>query len=112
MLLTAVVKPYRLSLDALSLPSFPAQRVDAFWNAFLEQPISHRAGFPENTLAGVRRAKELGLKVVEMDLEYTKDGHPVMLHDSTVDRTSNGRGDIANMTLEEVKKLDFGSKYR
>eukprot|EP00731_Ephydatia_muelleri_P027818 Em0019g691a len=49
--------------------------------------------------------------MVEVDLTFTKDGHPVLLHDLTVDRTSDGKGRIDGMTLAEVKKLDFGSKF-
>ena len=73
-------------------------------------PIAHRGGKPENTLAAFRRSKEEGACAVEVDLEFTRDGHPVLLHDSTVDRTSNGRGAISELTLEEVRKLDFGIK--
>ena len=73
--------------------------------------IAHRGGRPENTLAAFRRAKAEGASAIEVDLEFTRDGHPVLLHDSTVDRTSSGSGRIADMTLEEIKKLDFGSKY-
>ena len=73
--------------------------------------IAHRGGRPENTLAAFRRAKAEGASGIEVDLEFTRDGHPVLLHDSTVDRTSNGSGRVADMTLEEIKKLDFGSKY-
>jgi len=72
--------------------------------------IVHRGGSPENTLVAFRRAKAEGASSVEVDLEFTQDGHPVLLHDSTVDRTSNGSGRVADMTLEEVKKLDFGAK--
>lgn len=73
--------------------------------------IAHRGGRPENTLAAFRRAKAEGASAIEVDLEFTRDGHPVLLHDSTVDRTSSGSGRVADMTLEEIKKLDFGSKY-
>ena len=46
-----------------------------------------------------------------MDLHFTKDGHPVLLHDYTVDRTSDGTGEIKSLMLREVKTLDFGVKY-
>ena len=46
-----------------------------------------------------------------MDLQFTKDGHPVLLHDYTVDRTSDGTGEIKSLTLREAKALDFGIKY-
>ena len=100
-----------LFLHAFRLPPPPAGRVNEFLEKCRSAAIAHRAGFPENTLVGIRRAKEQGLKVVEMDLEYTKDGYPVLLHDPSVDRTSNGTGKICEMKLEEVRKLDFGCKY-
>lgn len=74
--------------------------------------IAHR-GFstvaPENTLAAFRLAKQKGFTYVECDVSFTKDGYAVLLHDSTVDRTSNGTGSIASMTFEAVRALDFGS---
>ncbi len=73
-------------------------------------PVAHRAGKPENTLAGIRRAKVEGASAVEVDLAFTKDGIPVLLHDKTVDRTSNGSGKLSELTFEEVRKLDFGNE--
>jgi glycerophosphoryl diester phosphodiesterase len=64
---------------------------------------------PENTLAAFREAVRLGAHMVELDVRLTKDGHLVILHDETLDRTTNGEGKISEMTLEEVKDLDAGS---
>ncbi|MCM1533952.1 MAG: hypothetical protein NC099_04795 [Corallococcus sp.] len=64
---------------------------------------------PENTLAAFRTAKAQGFDAVECDVRFTKDGVAVLLHDRTVNRTSNGRGRISDMTYDEVRKLDFGS---
>ena len=72
--------------------------------------MAHRAGKPENSLAGIKRAKLEGASAVEVDLAFTKDGIPVLLHDKTVDRTSNGSGKISQLTFEEVRKLDFGDE--
>ena len=47
--------------------------------------------------------------MVECDVNFTKDNHPVILHDTSVNRTSNGKGQITELTLEEVRQLDFGS---
>ena len=69
----------------------------------------HSAVAPENTLAAFRLSKEMGFGVVECDVQFTKDGVPVLLHDDTVDRTSNGSGKLANLTFDEVRALDFGS---
>lgn len=74
--------------------------------------VAHRgmaAGFPENTLAAYRNAVSLGLSAIEIDLRATADGHIVVMHDDTVDRTTNGSGRVDQMTLAEIKSLDAGS---
>lgn len=63
---------------------------------------------PENTLLSIRRAMEIGVDAVEIDVHLTKDKEVVVIHDSTVDRTTNGKGPIGSYTLEEIKKLDAG----
>jgi glycerophosphoryl diester phosphodiesterase len=70
----------------------------------------YSAGAPENTLAGFRKAREIGGSGItcETDLAVTKDGQLVLLHDETVDRTTDGHGLIRNMTYEEVVQLDAG----
>lgn len=60
---------------------------------------------PENSLSAFRLATEAGFGFVETDIHRTKDGHWVVMHDATVDRTTNGSGAIAEMTLEEIKEL-------
>ena len=70
--------------------------------------VSHRGDWryaPENSLMAVQRCIDLGLDVVEIDVRLTKDGHLVAMHDKTVDRTTNGKGLLSEMTLEEVKQL-------
>ena len=73
--------------------------------------VNHRGygDAPENTLAAFRLSKEMGFDYVECDVCFTKDSQAVLLHDGTVNRTSNGKGKIADLTLEEVRQLDFGS---
>lgn len=66
---------------------------------------------PENTLAAFRLSKEKGFTFVECDVSFTSDGVPVLLHDATVDRTSNGTGDVSGMTLADVRALDFGAWF-
>ncbi|MFM8271020.1 MAG: glycerophosphodiester phosphodiesterase [Gemmata sp.] len=66
---------------------------------------------PGNTLASIRRAAESGAHAAEADVRTTKDGALVCLHDDTVDRTTDGKGRVADLTLAEVKKLDAGSKF-
>lgn len=73
----------------------------------------HSAGAPENTLAAFRKAYEIGGKgtTCETDLAVTKDGELILLHDETVDRTTNGRGLVANMTYAEIAQLDAGQWF-
>lgn len=76
--------------------------------------IGHRgvAGLrPENTLASIRYAAQLGLNWIEIDARLTKDQHWVLMHDSRVDRTTNGIGEVHELTLAEIQKLDAGSWY-
>ncbi|MBQ8761694.1 MAG: hypothetical protein IJZ26_00025, partial [Clostridia bacterium] len=81
--------------------------VDYFVNSVAHRGYSTDA--PENTLSAYRLAKEKGFNTVECDVSFTSDGVGVLLHDSTIDRTSNGTGNIADMTLEQVRQYDFGS---
>jgi glycerophosphoryl diester phosphodiesterase len=72
--------------------------------------IAHRGAsqeFPEHSIAAYRRAIELGVDGVECDVRLTRDGHLVLVHDSTVERTSNGTGAISDMTLQELEWFDF-----
>jgi glycerophosphoryl diester phosphodiesterase len=76
--------------------------------------IAHRgaSGYaPENTLAAFRRAVTQGASFIETDLHLTRDAHFVAIHDETVDRTTTGHGEVHNMTLAEIKRLDAGSWF-
>ena len=66
---------------------------------------------PENTLAAFRKAILLGSDGIECDIHLSGDGVYMVCHDDTADRTSNGSGKLSDYTVEELKKLDFGSKY-
>lgn len=66
---------------------------------------------PESSLPSFGAAISLGAEEIEFDLWPTKDGEPVLLHDPTLERVSNGTGYVWDYTLEEIKKLDFGSKF-
>jgi len=75
---------------------------------------AHRGGAglaPENTLAAFRKALELGVDALEMDLHVTRDGVVVVIHDETLDRTTDGRGDVGDLSLEGVKRSDAGGKF-
>jgi glycerophosphoryl diester phosphodiesterase len=65
---------------------------------------------PENTLAGIEAALRLGAEAIEIDVHCTADGVPVLLHDETVDRTTDGTGNVHEMTLDAVRALDAGAR--
>jgi glycerophosphoryl diester phosphodiesterase len=76
--------------------------------------MAHRGGaglWPENTRFAYERARELGVDAIEIDVHSTADGVMVVMHDATVDRTTDGHGRINEMTLAEVKKLDAGFRW-
>ncbi|HBO46395.1 MAG TPA: glycerophosphodiester phosphodiesterase [Planctomycetaceae bacterium] len=64
---------------------------------------------PENTLAAFREAIHLGVHQIELDVQLLADGGLAVIHDSTVDRTTDGRGRVAQFTVEKIKKLDAGA---
>lgn len=76
--------------------------------------IAHRGASghaPENTLAAFRRAVELGATFIETDLQITRDARVIAIHDLTLDRTTNGEGQVHLQTLEQVRALDAGSWF-
>jgi glycerophosphoryl diester phosphodiesterase len=66
---------------------------------------------PENTLASFELAARQGADAVELDAKLTSDGHVVVIHDATVDRTSNGNGKVARMPLAALRELDAGVRF-
>ena len=70
-----------------------------------------RAKYPENTMLGFRKAMELDVDGVEMDVHMTKDYRIVVCHDATLDRTTDKKGHIFSLTLDEVRKADAGIKF-
>ncbi len=76
--------------------------------------IAHRGDSvhaPENTLPAFELAIESGATAVEMDLRCTADGHVVVMHDKSIDRTTDGTGTLANLSLEHVRRLDAGAWF-
>lgn len=67
------------------------------------------SGYPENTLAAIGRSAATGVQVIEIDLRATADRHPVVLHDASVDRTTDGRGRVQDLTLAAVQRLRTGN---
>ena len=73
--------------------------------------IGHRGAAalePENTLLSIERAMDIGVDAVEIDVHLSKDKELVVIHDATVDRTTNGTGPVSSYTVQEIKRLDAG----
>lgn len=66
--------------------------------------------YPENTMEAFRAAAALGVDQIETDIRITRDGELVLIHDATVDRTTNGTGRVCDMTLAQLRQLDAGIK--
>lgn len=72
--------------------------------------VSHRADWrnaPENSLQAIHNCIEMGVDMVEIDLKKTKDGHLILMHDKTIDRTTTGKGKPEDYTLQEIKRLSL-----
>ena len=70
--------------------------------------VSHRGdwrGAPENSLQAIRNCIDMEVDMVEIDLKMTKDNHLILMHDKTIDRTTNGSGKPSDYTLEEIRKF-------
>ena len=117
--------PTAFILLFLILPAFGGQmgcalkqieeRKVPYWKGrFPVMVVAHR-GFsgaaPENTLVAFRQAIEIGSDMIELDIQLSKDGRIVVMHDETLERTTNGRGKVVDHNLKELKKLDAGSCF-
>jgi len=77
--------------------------------------IAHRGhciAYPENTFIAYQKAIELGVEMIECDVNITSDGKLVMIHDSTLNRTTNGTGRVSSLSFDEVQQLDAGAKFK
>jgi len=88
--------------------------VNSAWAATLPERglCAHRGAsgtHPENTIPELQEAVRLGAHMVELDLALTRDGEIVLMHDATVNRTTNGKGRVLDFTLADLKKLDAGT---
>ncbi|WP_216829832.1 glycerophosphodiester phosphodiesterase [Alkalihalobacterium elongatum] len=95
----------------------PVQEREAkpFFNNDRPMVIAHQGGehlAPSNTLVAFDNARELGVDVIEFDVHITKDEKLVAIHDSTVDRTTDGVGAVSELTLEEIQALDAGHYFK
>lgn len=98
----------------LVLLSRPVANHPFFANQSGPLVIAHQGGdglWPSNTMYAFERAAELGVDVLEMDIHGTADGALVVMHDATVDRTTDGTGELRRMTLAEIQALDAGYRW-
>ncbi|TWU27508.1 glycerophosphodiester phosphodiesterase [Bythopirellula polymerisocia] len=95
------ISPLSLCFAEASPPVLPSRGICAHRGA--------SATHPENTIAALREAVRLGAHMVEFDLALTKDLQIVLMHDPTVNRTTNGHGEVADLTLSELRTLDAGT---
>jgi glycerophosphoryl diester phosphodiesterase len=76
--------------------------------------VAHRAdwrNFPENSLEGIRSALAMGVDIIETDVQQTKDGYFIVMHDKTVDRTTDGTGRVKDLLLSEIRQLHLKNAY-
>ena len=81
----------------------------------LPQLIAHRGyakHYPENTLTGINAALDAGAKIIEVDIQFTADGVPVLFHDATLERTTGSQGRIMDQTLAQLQAIDAGESAR
>lgn len=107
-------KPLLLILLVIVSISTPAKdraeklRDNLFHNPKYVTIVAHRGDWrnhPENSIPGFQSCIDMGIDMIEIDIQRTKDGELVLMHDRTVDRCTNGKGKIADMTFDEIQKL-------
>ncbi|CAG06010.1 unnamed protein product [Tetraodon nigroviridis] len=118
----AVTASFYLFMAVFRFPQVPASRVRQVLHpsgrgASLRQAsaVAHRGGghdAPENTLAAIREASRNGATGVELDLEFSADGVPILMHDETVERTTNGSGSLRHLRMSDLARLDAAAKHR
>lgn len=112
-----IVAVITLSLSACSAYAFPEKNTVSSYLVKGDSDvlrIAHRgaSGYaPENTMAAFEHAWKMGADMIELDVQLSSDRHVVVIHDTKVNRTSNGKGLVQNMTLNQLQKLDAGSWY-
>lgn len=82
-----------------------------FLSPLIEAHRGDSANAPENTLAAFARALALAVPSIELDVHPARDGVLMVIHDDTVDRTSDGAGVVGDMTVDELRRLDVGAKF-
>ena len=101
--------PALLAVAALLIAAPAAGAAANPWIEKTPLDIAHQGGedeFPSNTMYAFERSLQVGADMLELDVGVTKDGQVVVMHDTTVDRTTNGHGTVASFTLKQLRKLD------
>jgi glycerophosphoryl diester phosphodiesterase len=106
-----------LLIILLVINLFPVKQIKqkSFFNHTRPLVIAHQGGellAPSNTMAAFQNAANIGVDVLETDIHITKDGHLVTIHDASVDRTTDGKGKIEDLTLTEIQDLDAGYHFK
>lgn len=105
---------FYILLFLLSVSCFGQElKIDSLLTDFYDRPeiimvAAHRAAHqkhPENSLAAVQESIRLGVDIIEIDLRMSKDGKFVLMHDSTIDRTTNGTGSVSDLNFSELREL-------
>lgn len=84
------------------------------WRRSRPLAVAHRgqsASVPDNTLESFARAIELGAEMIEGDVQMSRDGHLAMMHDATIERTTNGTGRVADLRWDELQRLDASGQF-
>ena len=109
-----MIRPFLISFLVVSLAGLAPIAVPSAADASarcVPRPVAHRgdsARAPENTMPAIRRALRVGVSRIEVDVRFTTDDVAVLMHDPTVDRTTNGSGEVAALTRAQVRRLDAG----
>ena len=102
------------TLWLLAVSAWAQERAEQIRERLLDRELSsvivvaHRAdwrNFPENSLAAIQSAIDMGVDMVELDLQRTRDGKLILMHDDTLDRTTTGRGKVGEWTLDSIRTL-------
>ncbi|MBS4219138.1 glycerophosphodiester phosphodiesterase [Bacillus sp. FJAT-49711] len=88
------------------------ERLQSESNIIVAAHRGFSSNYPENTLLAFQKAVDIGVDMIEFDLRLSKDNEVVIIHDQTVDRTTNGSGKVQDFTLRELKELDAGDGQR
>ncbi|WP_067727007.1 glycerophosphodiester phosphodiesterase [Oceanobacillus damuensis] len=103
-----------IAMSALTVPAFASEGEVSIQEQQQMINVAHRGASghaPENTMSAFEKGFEMKADYIEIDVQMSKDGELVLIHDTTLDRTTNGTGFVSDYTLEEIRELDAGSWF-